>query len=321
MTQHYATQIAAHYVPAMSMSVNAPGNFSASPTKPGRFMRHLATTPLSGLISEVPFEPLAPADFMLAHTRDYVEAFFTGTPTHLATSNWLAWNPDFVETVRHTNGSLVSAVLGALRDPSKIALSPTSGFHHAKPWSGEGFCTFSGQVIAAVRAYREHGAVGAWIDLDGHFGNSIEDSRDFVKDLNAALPININPAGSGSDYLQDLAAKVARLEARIIRGDIQYVGFAHGADSHEWDDLGHQCSTEEWIEASRIVYAMIARCSAKLGRPVPLVLSLFGGYRKDDLRSVLELHTADLAVALSMLCGHKDLTYTPTVLRPRHFQA
>jgi hypothetical protein len=32
------------------------------------------------------------------------------------------------------------------------------------------------QVIAAVKLFREHRLVGAQIDLDSHFGNSIEGS-------------------------------------------------------------------------------------------------------------------------------------------------
>jgi acetoin utilization deacetylase AcuC-like enzyme len=304
-----------YYRRSMSMPSSSTGSFSESPLKPRRFRDHLRASPLSRFVRTVGFAPLAQDDFLVAHTERYVRDFFAGREP-LASSNWFPWNARFADSVRFTNGSLVAAVLGALEQPSQIALSPTSGFHHARPECGHGYCTFSGQVIAALRAYREHGAVGAWVDLDGHFGDSIEASRRFVPELDAALPFNINPAGCHGDYLRDLSAGLARLEAALLEGRVQYVGFAHGADSHEWDDLGHQVSTAEWLEASRVVYGMIARCSASLGRPVPLVLALFGGYRKDDLSSVLELHVADLGVALSTLCGH-DLAYEPRVTRPR----
>jgi len=37
--------------------------------------------------------------------------------------------------------------------------------------------------------YRERGLSGAWIDLDGHFGNSIDDTIDFAPDLARAVPV------------------------------------------------------------------------------------------------------------------------------------
>lgn len=48
---------------------------------------------------------------------------------------------------------------------------------------------FSRQVIAAVKLYKELNVSGAWIDLDAHFGNNIEDSRYIVQSLNKAIPI------------------------------------------------------------------------------------------------------------------------------------
>ena len=51
---------------------------------------------------------------------------------------------------------------------------------------------------------------------------------------------------------------------------------AHGADSHEWDQLGYQCTTAEWLQASDMVYQMLRRCRDKV--PVAVTLALFGGY-------------------------------------------
>ena len=61
-----------------------------------------------------------------------------------------------------------------------------------------------------------------------------------------------------------------------------------------------------------LVYLMINRVSQKLNRPIPLTLSLFGGYRHDDYNSVLSLHTADLCKCLDILCG-QDIRYLPIV--------
>jgi acetoin utilization deacetylase AcuC-like enzyme len=246
-------------------------------------------------------------DFLLAHTPEYVDAFFAGRRP-LCEPNRLAWSPQFADSVRYTNASLYHAIEHAVAHPEQVTFSPTSGFHHARPAAGSGFCTFSGQVIAAVKMFREHRVVGAHIDLDGHFGNSIEDSRNFVPDLNQALPpgCNINPDGDYADYLDSVKENLAELEVRLARGEVNYVVFAHGADSHEADDLGGQCTTTEWLEASALVYGMLDRVSKQLGRPVPLTLALFGGYREDNYEAVLRLHAADLVRCLQIVCRNQD---------------
>jgi acetoin utilization deacetylase AcuC-like enzyme len=170
-------------------------------------------------------------------------------------------------------------------------------------------------VVAALAVYREQGVRCAWVDLDGHFGNSIQDSREFAPDLDRAIPLNINPGGRGEAYLGDLVKKLEWLEQCLLFGHVDYVCFAHGADSHEWDDLRGQLSTEQWLRAAECVYLAVYRASCRLGRPVPVVMSLFGGYREDDLASVLELHLADLAVSLRMLGGAR-VSYQPAVQRP-----
>jgi acetoin utilization deacetylase AcuC-like enzyme len=313
----YEPEIDLFFRPEMALEKDPRENQSRSPSKPARFVAHAAALPLGAHLRRVPFEPLGPEDFLLAHEADYVEGFFRGQEPH-ASANGLAWSREFATTVRYTNGSLVAAVVAALERPSRIALSPTSGFHHAAPEGGSAFCTFSGQVIAALRVFRARGARGAWIDLDGHFGNSIEDSRAFRPELDAAIPAwaHINPAGRHRAYLRDLEERLGVLGERVLSGDIDYVGFAHGADSHEWDDLGVQCTTAEWIAASRLVYGAIDRWSRTLGRALPLVLALFGGYRDDDPDSVLELHAADVSIALSTLAG-LDVEHRPKVARRR----
>lgn len=315
MTNTPTTCVDLYYTPEMAVRNDPHGNFSKSPSKPRRFTEHLLSGPLAPYVRVVDgFPPVTDSQIMTAHTGEYVEAFFDGEEP-LASSNGLSWSREFARSVRYTNGSLLAAVRGALADPSRIALSPTSGFHHAGPTSGSGFCTFSGQVIAALDVYRDSGARGAWIDLDGHFGNSIEDTRSFAPDLDAAIPINLNPRGRGGAYLADLAKGLQAVLHEIIHDRIDYVGFAHGADSHEWDDLRGQCSTIEWLYASTMVYNMVKTARLLRGRPMPLVLALFGGYRDDDPASVLELHCADLALALRGVAG-LDVTYEPQV-KPR----
>jgi acetoin utilization deacetylase AcuC-like enzyme len=145
------------------------------------------------------------------------------------------------------------------------------------------------------------------VDLDGHYGNSIEDSRGDCPQLDTAIPVgcNINPRGVHQAYLTDLSAQLAHLEDLLLADRVQYVAVAHGADSHEDDPLGGQCTTREWLEAARIVHGMLNRVAARRGRPVSTVLALFGGYRQ-DFEFGLRLHAADLRIALGLADGWRD---------------
>jgi acetoin utilization deacetylase AcuC-like enzyme len=297
--QHRNRKLAIYYRPEMS-PLEAPG-YSKSPTKPRRFVDYLRATPLWPRVEiRGDFTPVQRDDLLLAHESGYIDAFCAGKQP-LASSNGLAWSPAFRDSVLYTNGSLLAAITAACADPTQVTMSPTSGFHHATPGRGGGFCTFSGQVIAALKLHAMQGLRGAWVDLDAHHGNSIEDSRAFAPALDLAVPcgFNINPRGSHAAYLADLQQQLQVLEAALLAKRIDYVCVAHGADSHEDDALGGQCSTDEWLAASDAVYAMLARVRSV--RPVPVTLALFGGYRDDDPEFVLWLHAADLERCLAHL--------------------
>jgi acetoin utilization deacetylase AcuC-like enzyme len=308
-------QIHAFYRPQMVPAGDiGTQNYSKSPQKPGRMMAFLEKEGLLGhFLVDEDWPSFTREDFLLAHTADYVDDFFAGKPPR-SDSNWFHWTPGLAESVRWTNASLYQAIRYAVLHPQEVTLTPVSGFHHATPHRGDGFCTFSGQVIAAVRLWREHRCRTAFIDCDQHFGNSIEDSRFFAKDLAQAIPpgANLNPEGSHQAYLLDLQAQLQDLGKRILRGEIHVVVFCHGADSHEWDDMHGQCTTAEWLKAGQIVYEWVRELDERRGQPLPLALALFGGYRRDDFDSVLALHAADLVACLNILCGHR-IPYTPRV--------
>ena len=110
-------------------------------------------------------------------------------------------------------------------------------------------------------------------------------------------------------HINDLKRNLQNLEEAIIDGQIGYVVWCHGADSHEWDDLGFQCSTEQWLECSTIFWNWVKSMDKKLGRPLPVSCALFGGYRKDDYQSVLNLHTADFVECMNILLN-LEVKYT-----------
>jgi acetoin utilization deacetylase AcuC-like enzyme len=310
-----ADKLRVYYRPEMVLENPDASNKSRSPQKPRLLLEYLERTPLAGHLDICGhFAPMKRADFCLAHRTEYVDAFLTGN-SPLARSSGLAWSPQFRDSVTYTNGSLYAAIRAACESPEQICLSPTSGFHHAVPHGGAGFCTFSGQAIAALRLYQERRLRGAWIDLDGHEGNSLDATRSFSPALEHAIPryANLNPQGTHERYLDNLCHGLALLGERVLEGDIDYVAFAHGADSHVDDDFsGLQCTTEEWLSASRLVYGAVRDWGQTRGRPVPLALALFGGYRQDNYDAVLSLHAADLAICLDTLAG-TSIGYVPEI--------
>lgn len=276
------------------------GSYSKSPLKPELLLAHMMTGGFDTVLDIFEgFKPFEKTDFYIAHSKEYVDEFFQGIG--LCESNGLPWSPELAKSVKYTNSSLYHAMKYACENPEVLTFSPTSGFHHAQPDNGSGFCTFSGQVIASLKLYKKFGLKGAYLDLDGHFGNSIPDSQYHIPEVGDAIVMNINPKFKHKQYIEDFKADLADLENKIKNGEVDYVVWCHGADSHEWDNLGTQCTTKEWLECSELFYTMIKDLEEELGKPIPVTLSLFGGYRNDDYESVLSLHASDIKVACEVL--------------------
>lgn len=311
------SQITVFYRPEMCPLLLGEGSESKSPLKPKLLLEFIEKQGLlPHFFLEENFLPLSNQEFYIAHTEAYVDGFFDGRQPYASGDGLLGidWSKDYAESTRYTNASLYYAIRGSIDFPSKLFLSPTSGFHHAVPERGALFCAFSGQVIAAMKCYRESGLSGAFIDLDGHFGNSIEDSRAFVKDLDLAIPrgCNINIKTKHREYLEDLKIRLLILQELFLEEKIHYVVFCHGADSHEDDDIGHQLNTEEWLACAALFSEFVKKTESLSGRPVPVSMALFGGYRHDDYSCVLSLHTASLMKVLNVL-SEVEQEYHPVV--------
>ncbi len=315
VSPHYDARLTVIYDQCMVAPVRR--GYSRSPQKPALWLERVRRSPLGRYVDiRSDFEPIGRSDLALCHNAEYVAAFMTGRPRSLADSSGNGWSPAYRDSVLAKVGALAAATRHAVATPGRIVVSPTSGDHHARPSSGAGFCPVAGQVIAALQLYRREGLATAWVDTDEHHGNAIPDAAAANPEVRRAIPLDINPTGVGADYLASLERGLARIEDAVVAGDVGLVCVGHGADSHEWDDLGGSVTTEEWLEAARRTYAMVGRAAARLGRPVPLVTSFFGGYREDDYTAVLDLHIADVAMALNVL-GGTHVEFAPHVPPPR----
>lgn len=280
-------------------------SFSKSPLKPYLLMQRIKEKKYSSLFLKTDqFKPYEKSDFQLAHTKLYVDNFYEGVGNYR--SNSVPWSKNLVHSVGYTNAALYEAKKYALLHPNTVCFAPVSGMHHAQPERGMGFCTFSGQVISALKLYEEFGVSGAYFDLDGHYGNSIEDSRSFNPTLDLAIPkgCNVNPSGNNATYIASFEKGLDHVGKLILAGKIHYVVFAHGADSHEDDDIGGGCDTKHWLQCAEIFSNWVNKISDLMGKPLPVTLALFGGYRSDQYNAVLDLHINSLSICSKLICGN-----------------
>jgi acetoin utilization deacetylase AcuC-like enzyme len=168
------SQIKCYYNPKQVCNSNLDSNYSKSPSKPEKIMAFLGSNNLDEYFEVVShFEILEEKDLLLAHTKDYVSNFIYGKGN--CESNNLKWSNDFKDAILYNLSSFYVAIRNSIVNPHEVSFSPSSGFHYATPIEGRGFCTFSGQVISSVKILNEFGLAGCYLDLDGHFGNSIEE--------------------------------------------------------------------------------------------------------------------------------------------------
>ena len=281
-------------------------SFSKSPLKPYLLMERIKKKGLRKLFRfKSDFNPFTENDFKIAHTDTYVKNVFNGEGNYL--SNSLPWSKNLVHSLTFTNAALHEAIKYSILNPDNLCFAPISGMHHAKPNRGSGFCTFSGQVISSIKLYEEFGVSGAYFDLDGHFGNSIEDTREFNPLLNIAIPkgCNVNPTGTNKTYLKSFETSLERVGQLIKENKIHYVVFAHGADSHEDDDIGGGCDTKHWMLCAVRFSEWVNKISHEIGRPLPVTLALFGGYRSDNYNAVLDLHLKSILACSRIICKNE----------------
>lgn len=114
--------------------------------------------------------PLDKTVFKQIHSSDYVDGIFNGT----LPNGFGLKDAHFSDTFCYTSGSLYQASLHALK--TGIAISPTSGFHHAGYKKAEGFCTFNGLALISKMLFEQHHVKKIGIlDFDMHYGNGTEE--------------------------------------------------------------------------------------------------------------------------------------------------
>lgn len=115
------------------------------------------------------------------HDLAYIDALATGQPRHLAESQGFTWDVGLWTAIRASTAGVLSAVDVVLApqtrgatNVSRLSGSLSSGMHHAKFATGDGFCSVNGLVVAAAHAVMRYDANVTILDVDAHAGGGTD---------------------------------------------------------------------------------------------------------------------------------------------------
>lgn len=273
---------------------------------------------------EFRISPLASLnDLQTTHCPLYIDRYVKGEQTEAELRNvGFPWSQKGVDRSFSSTGGTIAAstalcLLKSRQLQHQAALAPdedskeygmlfsahvAGGTHHAFRDYGEGFCIFSDIAVAANVILRDYDFMKniLIIDLDVHQGNGnavlfqdIEEVKTFSmhcsanyfspkekSDLDIELPAGV----TDETYLVTLHHWLKQIEAQ--NGKIDFVFFQAGVDILEQDRLGRMNISYEGIERRNL---MIFDFAKRL--KVPLMISMGGGYPRNDWEPILKAHT------------------------------
>ena len=230
-------------------------------------------------------------DLSLAHKKVYVEDVLSRKKSN----GFGNTQKEVALSLPYTTGSFVDAAFSVVENGG-VAVSPTSGFHHACYNSGGGFCTFNGLMVAAIKLKEEGKVKGVGIlDLDQHYGNGTTDiierlDVDYITHYSSNHGV-VNTSSNAENFLEN--------ELPLIMEDFKkncdVLLYQAGADCHIEDPLGGWLNTEQMRRRDKIVFEFCAK------NKIPVAFNLAGGYQQDKdggIQKVLNLHNNTIEQAL-----------------------
>lgn len=241
-------------------------------------------------IRRVSPEPVAVSDLYRVHDRGFVDDVLS-----LKQPNGFgSYSESVARSLLYTCGACHGSAVAALRDG--ISASLTSGFHHAGPSAGRGFCTFNGLMVAAMRLLGE-GRVErvAIIDCDYHYGDGTQEIIDTQQLGDRVFHLSLGHRFRWHEHAGPYLDAMAALRDPLRDFDPGVILYQAGADVHIDDPLGGLLTTEQM----RLRDATLFTIARDLG--IPVAWNLAGGYqmeRDGSIPRVVELHMNTFEEAL-----------------------
>lgn len=231
------------------------------------------------------FNPVTVEDFYLAHKKEHVDGIID-----LSIKNGMDTNDqEVVDSLYWTSGSMLAAARHALKHG--VAVSPTSGFHHAGYDYSWGFCTFNGLMVVAQKLLKEDSVKKVGIlDFDYHRGDGSEDIMEklALKDRIVHLTGHTNYTRKKAKFFDELPGLLEQLK------NVDIILYQAGADQHEKDPLGGFLNDEQLRIRDRLVFSFANRNN------IPIAWNLAGGYQEENnhgfrsIQKVLNIHNATM---------------------------
>jgi acetoin utilization deacetylase AcuC-like enzyme len=263
-------------------------SFSPSSMKPRYVVDAWKTGDVPIEIVDVP--PILIDDIYLAHEVPYVDGVLAGQ----IENGFENFSLDIAYTLLYTNGSMRDAAKRAIEN-SVMAVSPTSGFHHAFHYAASGFCTFNGLMIAAQWLLKNSYAkrIGI-VDCDFHYGNGTDQ---IINKLDCHRQVKHFTAGRDFYRAEHAPAFFEKLyDVFRYMQDCDVILYQAGADPHIDDPLGGFLTTEQLYQRDLLVFTECAN------RGLPVAWNFAGGYQQHadestNWEALIEIHSNTLKAA------------------------
>ena len=245
-------------------------------------------------------------------------------PTPITRTELLAiHDPKYLDHILAKDPALIASILastGGVRDGLDAALatgaacSLSSGLHHAKRDSEDGFCYVNGLALAALRALDEPHSLGSVgiLDTDAHCGGGTYSLVGENEEIRIA-DISVSDFDSWSSNHERHFLKTVRTSNRYLEAieaglehlsDVDVLIYNAGMDPFQGCRVGGLSGITHEVLTER--EQMVARWCSETSTPVLFVLA--GGYTgpKLDLDGVARLHLITIKAFASF--SHNPVT-------------
>lgn len=285
------------------------------PLPPGHKFPISKYTLLRQILEEDGYFRFSPAPFAtraeieLVHGSEYVHKFLNGTLNTSAIRRiGFPWSEGLVNRTLASVGGTIAASRKALLEGWGGTLA--GGTHHAFADEGSGFCVFN-DIAVAIRLLRAEGRIkrAAVVDVDVHQGDgsahifrddpdvltlSLHCKNNFpLRKQQSKIDVELNAGTSDDEYLTSLTSVLPA----VLGFEPDMVFYQSGVDGLKSDVLGRLSLTLDGLKRRD---SMVM--SAVLGRHLPFVITLGGGY-SDPISLTAEAHANTFRTAAAIFDG------------------